>query len=266
MSAAEKVRLNMMGRVATLAIDNPPLNVLTVAVRQALLDHIVAIEGQPEIAVVVIETALGPAFSVGSDVKEFPKDEAGGLAKIRFEQTLLDRIAALAPVTVAKVRGMALGGGGELMLACDLRLGTLDCEIGFPEIRLGALPAAGGMKRLLREVGPARALDLVLRGHRVPATRALELGLLTAAVPADELDAAVDTLVDDLLTLPLNAVTAAKRAFLALQDGDRANAIEAEAFAALFRTPDLQEGLSAFLDKRPPRFNKGGGRDAVSPG
>jgi enoyl-CoA hydratase/carnithine racemase len=265
MSIAEKVRLTITGRVATLTIDNPPLNVLTVAVRQALLDRVAAIESHPEIAVVVLETALGSVFSVGSDVKEFPKHEAGGLDKIRFEQTLLDRIAALAPVTVAKARGLVLGGGAELMLACDLRVGTLESEIGFPEIRLGALPAAGGMKRLLREVGPARALDLVLRGRRVPASRALELGLLTAAVPADELDASVDALVEDLLTLPLSAVTAAKRAFLAMQEGDDANAIEAQAFATLFRTPDLQEGLSAFLEKRTPRFNQGGGRDTASP-
>lgn len=257
MSIAGEVRLSIDGRVATLVIDNPPLNVLTVAVRRALLDKVIEIESRPDMRVLVIETALDRAFSVGSDVREFPGDEAGGLAKIRFEQMLLDRIAGLAPVTIAKARGLALGGGAELMLACDLRFASLDCEIGFPEIRLGTLPAAGGMKRLLRDLGAARARDLVLRGQRVSAARAEELGLLNAAVPAARLDAHVASVVEDFLSLPAGAVAMAKRAFIAMGDGGDANTIEAEAFGALFRTPDLQEGLSAFLEKRPPRFDTG---------
>jgi len=253
--SSETVSLTIDGRTATISINHPPLNVLTIAVREALSSVIGELEARDDIAVVVIESALPSAFSVGSNVHEFPRDEAGGLAKIRFEQRLYDRIAALAPVTIGKARGLILGGGAELMLACDLRVASVDGEIGFPEIRLGALPAAGGMKRLLRELGPARARDMVLRGRRLTTTRAAEIGLLTEAVPAEALDRVVAEIVAELLALPSVAMTQAKRAFNAMQTGGDANAIEAAAFGALFRAPDLAEGLSAFVEKRLPQFN-----------
>lgn len=256
MNGAESVRLSTQGAVATLRVDSPPLNILTVAIRQALLRNVAAVEARPDIRVLVIEAAGEKAFSVGSDIREFPEDEAGGVAKIRFEQMLLDRIAGLPAVTIAKVRGMALGGGGELMLACDFRFASAGAQIGFPEVKLGALPAAGGMKRLVRELGALRARELVLSGKSVSAERAAELGLINAAVPAAELDRHVEQLAGDLVALPKSALSLAKRAIAGIAAGGEADTIEAEAFGELFRTPDLAEGLKAFTEKRPARFNR----------
>jgi enoyl-CoA hydratase/carnithine racemase len=256
MSGPETVRLSVNGPVATLLIDNPPLNVLTIVVRKALLEQIAELEVHDDVRVLVIESAGERAFSVGSDVREFPADEAGGVAKIRFEQMLLDRIAGLASVTIAKIRGMALGGGAELMLACDFRIASADSQIGFPEIRLAALPAAGGMKRLVRELGALRARELVLLGKPVSATRAAELNLINAAVAPAELDAEVDRLCRDLVSLSGHSLRLAKKAIGGIAAGGEADTLEAEVFGALFRKGDLAEGLEAFIQKRPPRFNR----------
>ncbi|MCX8997021.1 enoyl-CoA hydratase-related protein [Rhizobiaceae bacterium BDR2-2] len=250
------IGLHVDGPIATLRIENPPLNILTVALRETLFARLAKIEGRPEIRVVVLEAAGDRAFSVGSDIGEFPADELGGVAKIRFEQYLLDRLAALPAVTIAKVAGLALGGGAELMLACDFRIAASDAKIGFPEIRLGALPAAGGMKRLVHEIGPLRARELVMLGQPIEAARAAELGLVNRVVPPAELDGSVLQLANDLAALPGQALVLAKRTIAAADPAGGIDTVEAEAFGALFRGTDLAEGLSAFLAKRPPSFNR----------
>ena len=163
------------GRVARVRIDNPPLNILTTAVREALFRcvHRLAAEDGPD--VVILEGAGKRAFSVGSDIKSFPEDEVGAVNKIRFEQYLLDRITTLPQLTIAKLNGHVLGGGAELMLACDLRIAAEGTQIGFPEIKLGALPAAGGTQRLMRELGPARARELVYLGDSIDADEAYRM-------------------------------------------------------------------------------------------
>jgi len=256
MKSEASVGLSCSGPIATLLIDNPPLNILTIALREALFQRIVELENRRDIRVVVVQTGGNRAFSVGSDIKEFPKDELGGVAKIRFEQYLLDRLAGLSAVTIAKVGGLALGGGAELMLACDFRIASQQAEIGFPEIRLGALPAAGGMKRLTREIGPLRARELVLLGRPIGAGRAAELGIVNSVVPAEDLDAEVDRLAQELATLPVDAIGLAKRVIAASALSGQMDTAEAEAFGALFRGADLAEGLAAFLEKRQARFNR----------
>ncbi|WP_102960493.1 enoyl-CoA hydratase/isomerase family protein [Mangrovicella endophytica] len=257
MSAGDGVELEVSGPVATLRLCNPPLNVLTVALRRALFEQIVALSERPDIRVVIIEGQGEKAFSVGSDVKEFPTDEIGGIAKIRFEQYLLDRLAALPQVTIAKIGGYALGGGAELMLACDFRIASRDASIGFPEIKLGALPAAGGMKRLVQEIGPLRARELVMTGKPIDARRAAELGLLNEVVGPERLAEAVDRLATDLAQLPAGALALAKRTIGSAVPASGIDTAEAEAFGELFRGKDLAEGLAAFLGKRQPGFNRG---------
>lgn len=256
MTAGGGVGLSVDGAVATIRLDNQPLNILTIALRESLFERIAEVEARPEVRVVVLEAAGERAFSVGSDIAEFPADELGGVAKIRFEQYLLDRLAALPAVTIAKVAGLALGGGGELMLACDFRILATTARVGFPEIRLGALPAAGGMKRLVRDIGPLHARELVLLGQPVDAARAVALGLANRAVPPEDLDAEVARLAGELAALPGAAVRLAKRTIAVASAPGAVDTAEAEAFGALFRGADLAEGLAAFLEKRPPVFNR----------
>lgn len=244
------------GAIARLGLNNPPLHILTNQVRQALFDAVARIEANPDVRVVIIESVNGRAFSVGSDIKEFPVDQLGGVAKIRFEQYLLDRIERLPAVTIAKLDGPALGGGAELMLACDFRIASSRTKIGFPEILLGALPAAGGMKRLLRDLGPQRAKELVLLGEPIDASRAYDIGLINKVVDPDTLEGEVIALASRLALLPASATRQAKRVLGAGNGTDNIDTLEAEAFGALFESSDLPEGLSAFLQKRSPDFNQ----------
>ncbi|MFC7395638.1 enoyl-CoA hydratase/isomerase family protein [Chelatococcus sp. GCM10030263] len=250
------VSLAIEGAVARIRIANPPLNILTTAVRRALFETAGALADRRDLGVIVIESDGARAFSVGSDIREFPDDELGGVAKIRFEQYLYDRIAGLPQVVIAKLRGLALGGGGELMLACDLRVAASTAEFGFPEIKLGALPAAGGIKRLVQEVGPAMARSLIMTGRPISAARALDIGLINEVVEEGELDARVDSLAAELAGLPREALRLAKACVAAAVPSGAIDTAEAEAFGALFRTGDLREGVAAFLEKRQPRFNR----------
>ena len=260
------ILLERDGRVARVRIDNPPLNILTTAVREALFRcvHRLAAEDGPD--VVILEGAGGRAFSVGSDIKSFPEDEVGAVNKIRFEQYLLDRLTTLPQLTVAKLNGHVLGGGAELMLACDLRIAAEGTQLGFPEIKLGALPAAGGTQRLMRELGPARARELVYLGDSIDADEAYRIGLINRVVPAERLDEATEELVSALLERPANALTMAKRCLAEGLSGCLAagQTVETEAFAALFNHPNIREGIAAFQEKRKPTFRcstKGSGGD-----
>lgn len=252
----DHVSLEVKGALALLRIENGPLNILSLDLRKQLLDRVLEIERRTETRVVVMEGAGEKAFSVGSDIHEFPTDMLGGLEKIRFEQFLIERIEQLPQLTVVKLRGHVLGGGGELMLAFDFRLATTTATFGFPEIKLGALPAAGGIKRLVRDIGPVRARDLICRGRTIDAVAAEEVGLITACFPPDELDAAANTLAEELCALPGDAVRLAKGCIRAASRSLDIDTIEASAFAALYQGSNLSEGLRAFMQKRPPAFNR----------
>jgi enoyl-CoA hydratase/carnithine racemase len=241
--------------LARLTVDNPPLNILSSDVRAAMLAHLNRIAGSPDIAVVVVESQ-GSSFSAGSDIREFPDNETGGIAKIRYEQHLLNRLSGLEQVVIAKVRGHTLGGGAELMLACDLRVADNTARIGFPEIKLAALPAAGGMKRLVRDIGPIRSAEMIMTGEPISAERALELGLLNQVVVPADLDNAISTLVDRFVVSPLDALRLAKRCIKAAIAETPIDTIESQAFAELYRGQNLMEGVAAFLGKRQPHFDR----------
>jgi len=254
--SSDLITFSVDGAVARLRIENEPLNILTTELREALLRRVLDLEDRRDVRVVIIEGAGTKAFSAGSDIREFPAELVGGLQKIRFEQFLIERLERLSQITIAKLRGHVLGGGGELMLACDFRLADEATSIGFPEIRLGALPAAGGMKRLVRDVGPLRARDLVCRGRLVNAAEAVRIGLINECFPPKKLDAAADALAEELAAQPAEALRLAKRCIHAAMFVGDIDTLEADAFAELYRGPNLAEGLEAFVQKRRPAFNK----------
>ena len=154
------------------------------------------------------------------------------------------------------LRGYAFGVGLELALACDFRIAADDIELGLPEIRLGMIPGSGGTQRLVRLIGLGRAKDVIMRGRRIDADEALALGLVGEVVPADELDVAVDRLVDELAALSPLALAVAKRVLNQAYDVPLHVGLELEGFAyGLLRTThDFREGVEAFVEKRPPRF------------
>src|SRR5690348_12278414 len=172
--------------VAVLRIDRPPLNALS----SALLDEITSsardLGGDPDVKAVVV---LGgaKAFAAGADITEFGgPDEARAIGR-RFRDAY-DAIGEIPRPVIAAINGVALGGGLELALACDLRLAADNARVGQPEILLGVIPGAGATQRLPRLVGPARAKELIWSGRQVQADEALAMGLVDRVVPANELE------------------------------------------------------------------------------
>jgi enoyl-CoA hydratase len=206
---------------------------------------------------VILTGAGDKAFVAGADVSELASlgpDEARALSALGHRLGAV--IAALPVPVIAAVRGYALGGGCELALACDFIYVTPSARFGQPEVKLGAIPGFGGTQLLARRVGMARACELLLTGEVIDAAEALRLGLVNRVVePAGLLAAARATAAAVAARAPL-AVAEAKRALVRgaeLPLGE-ALALEREGFAGLFATADLREGMRAFLDKRPPKW------------
>jgi enoyl-CoA hydratase len=245
--------------VALLTIDRPSVhNALDRQTMRQLSEHVERLEADSAVRCIVITGAGDRAFAAGVDIRELVDATPGELdAAGGFERW--DRIGRLATPTIAAVRGFALGGGLELALACDLLVAAGDATFGFPEVRLGVIPGAGGTQRLTRAIGRARAMELILTGRHVRADDDAVAGLVSRLVDAGEV---VDTALSigaEIAALPVGAVRAAKSAVReaherALADGI---AFERETFFGLFGTHDQREGMRAFLEKRRPDWADG---------
>ena len=242
--------------VALVTLDRPQvMNALSFALLDELAAALAALDADPACRVIVITGAGERAFAAGVDIRELAAQTPDSLLE-RDPFAVVERIPGMRVPVIAAVRGFALGGGLELALACDLVVASDDAQLGLPELGLGVIPGAGGTQRLSRAVGRARALEVILTGRRLRADEAERLGLVTAVVPAaDTLSHALE-LAARIAAAPPLAVTSAKAAVnastrLPLVDGIR---FERAAFAALFGTEDGHEGMTAFLEKRPPAW------------
>lgn len=240
--------------VATLRIDRPPVNALNRALQEALAQAAAVIDDTERIRVVVL-TGGDSVFAAGADVREMAAWDADtARAQVGPMHAAFDAVAGIRVPVIAAIAGFALGGGCELAMCADLRIAADTATLGQPEIALGIIPGAGGTARLARLVGPSRAKDLILTGRRVDAAEALALGLVDRVVPAADLHAQAYVLAASLAHGPAGALAAAKRAIDAGTAVAAGLAAEREEFAALFGTPDQQEGFAAFLSKRRPDF------------
>jgi enoyl-CoA hydratase/carnithine racemase len=170
--------------------------------------------------------------------------------------SLVGPAAGLKQPVIAAIRGDALGPGLELALACDIRIGTKGARFGLPAVSEGLIPSAGGTQRLPRLVGPAKALEMILTGESIEAQEALRVGLVSRVVPYDELAAAATTLAGEIASRSPLAVSYVKEALhkgmdLTLDQGMR---MELDLYLLLFSTADRVEGITAFKEKRAPRF------------
>ena len=249
---ASPVKLDTRGDVAILWLDNPPANSLGPNVIEALEKAWGEIEGS---AKALIVASPNPAlFSAGADIKAFTQmDEAGG-------RDLLDRAHGLfrawersRVMTIAAVNGLALGGGCEIAMACDLRLAAYSASFGQPEINLGLIPGFGGTQRLPRLVGPAKALEMNTVGDPISAEEAYEYGLVNRLVADHEL---FDAALAWARRFAGQAPVALERIKQVSHAGDIDEGIEAEkaAFTEVFVSEDAREGIGAFLAKRKPEF------------
>ncbi|MBF7082550.1 enoyl-CoA hydratase/isomerase family protein [Desulfallas sp. Bu1-1] len=243
--------------VATIIIDNPPLNILDETIRIELMRLFEKVKENEDVRVLIIKGEGSRAFSVGSNLREFPLERgvAGGRAKVIFEQQLHDLLESLPQVTIAVLRGYVLGGGCELMMPCDLRIASEDAVFGFPEVKVGGFPCSGGTQRLLRLVGVSKAKELLLLGNQITAKEAEKLGLVNKVVPEANLDHEVLLWVKQLLNLPWQSLKAIKRCVNAgAVDPAKGKELEVEEYEKVFVTWDMREGINAFLEKRDPKF------------
>jgi enoyl-CoA hydratase/carnithine racemase len=206
----------------------------------------------------VVFTGGGRVFSAGADVTEFrDSGPAAVMAYYRSHGDVYERVARLPQPTVSAVAGYCLGGGFELALATDLRIAERSATFGLPEVGLGIVPGSGGLLRLTRAVGPARAKDLILRGRRLDAAEAHSLGLVTEVVADGDALARAQELAGELAVWPPLALQVAKQAIDLAAESSREAVVAMEqlAYGMLAGTADAQEAATAFAEKRPPRFH-----------
>jgi enoyl-CoA hydratase/carnithine racemase len=251
---SEFLRVERTPPVATVWIDRQAkMNTMTVAMRHEFPAIFQALDADDAVRVVVVRGAGGKAFSAGGDVAEFLT-----LAPADLEQwgdTLSWAERCRKPV-IAAIDGYTMGAGLELALACDFRIATRRSEFAFPEVRLGMIPGSGGTQRAARLIGMTRAKLFMMTGQRISAERAEAWGLITQCVDDDGLDRAVDALARDLADKPPVALRTLKVVLNRGADAALETALELErkAYAWLRSTHDYAEGVTAFLEKRAPRY------------
>jgi enoyl-CoA hydratase len=240
--------------VALVTLDRPEaLNALTFDLLDALVAELESLDADPTARAVVITGAGSRAFAAGADIRELaPQTSASLRDGGRFR--VWDRLAAVGLPLIAAVRGVALGGGCELAMTCDMIVAAEDATFGQPEVRIGVMPGAGGTQRLTRAIGKAKAMELILTGRSIGAIEAEVLGLVTTVVPAEATIAAALELAARIAALPPLAVRAAKAAIRDAAERGLGEGLarEREAFFRLFDTHDQAEGMAAFVEKRQP--------------
>ncbi len=237
--------------IAYLTLNRPPLNILNIAMMRELIDALDAVISEPSLRAVVLR-GEGKGFSAGADITEQQGETIEPLLET-FDSLILRLLQSPVPV-VACVHGLALGGGFEILLCADIVVAAEDARLGAPEIKLGVFPPAAAVL-LPRLVGMHRAMEMILVGELFSGLEAERLGLVNRAVPGEQLDQALELLLDKLRGLSGAALRRARRAIVestmepvevALRKLQR---IEIE---ELLPSADAQEGFRAFLEKRPP--------------
>lgn len=239
--------------VVTLTLDDPAkMNRVPLAARGQLA-HVFAETAEDDTVRFVVLTGAGENFTAGGDIAAFLEASPDHLSRLAWNVAAPERFPK--PV-IAKLRGYCLGVGLELALACDFRVAAEDAQLGLPEVGLGMIPGSGGTQRLARLAGLGRAKDVVMRRRRITAEEALAWGLVSEVVPAGELDAAVNRVISDLDQLSPLALRMAKRVLNHVYDAPLAIGLELEglAYGLLRSTHDFREGVEAFGEKRPPKF------------
>lgn len=245
------VRFALDGGVARITLARPPLNILTIAMMEAINEALEEVARQPTLKALVL-AAEGKAFSAGVAIEDHMGDRVKPMLHA-FHQ-IFRHLHALDCPSVAVVQGPALGGGAELATFCDLVIASATATLGQPEIKVGVFPPIAALHYPTR-VGAARALQLLLSGQVVPARDAERIGLVDRVVPPGELDAAVTAALGAFTDKSAVVLRLTKRAVReAREDGFEAALARLEALYAdeLMRTEDAAEGLRAFVEKRPP--------------
>jgi enoyl-CoA hydratase len=243
--------------IALVTINHPPVNALdqkTVSELGQVMDEL---EKRADAKIIILTGGGDKAFVAGADITAFT-----GLTRVTAEQfalsiqSILLKMEGSKKVMICAINGLALGGGCEVAMACDIRIASEKAKLGQPEVNLGVMPGAGGTQRLPRLVGKGRAMELVFTTDVISADEARAIGLVNRVVPPGSLLEEAKKMAKKILAKGPVAITLAKRAInegleMDLKEGLK---LEAKLFGELFDTFDMREGVKAFLEKRPPRF------------
>jgi len=253
--STEPIIVETRGRVGLIRLNRPQaLNALNAALMRELAAAVDAFEADDGIGCMII-TGSDKAFAAGADIKEMADKNFADVFSADFTAAW-HRLAQARKPIVAAVAGFALGGGCELAQQCDIVIAADNAKFGQPEIKLGIIPGIGGTQRLTHAVGKAKAMDLILTGRMMDAAEAERSGLVARIVPLsglfDEALKVAETIASMSLPSMLAAKEAVNRAFETAQsEGIR---FERRIFHSLFATRDQKEGMTAFIEKRPPKF------------
>ena len=258
----ESLLVEHLGAVARLTLNDPPFNRMSLNFMDELEQQVVDIADNSEIRSVLLTSAGEENFSVGMNLKQLPEGiERMGSAQAVFEQRLrvIRSIETMGKPWVATLFGYCLGGGLEIPLGCHFRLAAQDnAQIGLPELDLGAVPAWGGSARLTKCVGEHHALDMILRAKKISGPEAFRIGLVHEVWPIEQLKEKALELAQTLSDMPAQAVKSMLNVIVDGREKTLTELIEVEKKAVIENrgTPDSQEGMRAFLEKREPVFNQ----------
>lgn len=245
-----------IGHTVVVRIDNPPVN----ALHPDVSDEIFAVAREVEEDLSVrsfVLTGTGRCFVAGGDIKFFTTLDRRSAAKMALQvQAMQEALYRLRVPVIVALNGHALGGGLELMMACDIAIAEEQAKIGLTEVRLGLIPGAGGTRMLGRLVASGTAKRMLFTGEHITAAHAAQIGLVDEVAPAGGALPAALALAETINAMGPLAVAAAKRSMIfgadhSLDEGHRR---EVELFATLFDSADHKEGVAAFLEKRPAEF------------
>lgn len=258
---SEVLTFETRGAVALLTLNRPgKLNALSNELLDALVGALDRVELDAAVRAVVV-TGAGRAFSAGADIAAFRRHMRAGPAEavarfMRPGHRMTRRVESFPKPIIAAVNGLAYGGGCELVEATHIALAAEEATFSKAEVNIGIIPTFGGTQRLPRNVGRKAALELILSGRVFDAAEAARLGLVNRVVPAaDLLDAALALASDLAAKAPLTLAAALSAVHRGMDASiDDGLAIEEAAFARIVPTYDAQEGVAAFVEKRPPTF------------
>jgi enoyl-CoA hydratase len=246
------VRTRTENGVGYIVIHRPgQRNALSTPTREAIIATLKEWEKDGGVRVVVI-TGVGKSFAAGADLKEMLERSPEDQRKVITPPHVFDAVAGFPGPVIACINGFALGAGGELMMACDLRVAGSKAKMGQPETNLGLIPGAGGTQRLPRLVGYGRAMRMVLTGEILDAEQALQAGLVEEVVEQERLHESVKELAEELAGRSPVALRAAKLAMhaaweLPLSEG---LAKEVDLFMEVFEDPEAKKRIRAFLERK----------------
>lgn len=248
------VHLEISGKIAYITINRPPLNILDTQTLNEFEDAVNMIEKDANIQVVVIKGAGEKAFSAGADIKDHTHDKAPGMLKI-FHKVIL-HLRNLPFTTIAQVHGLALGGGCELALACDLLIAAENTQFGQPEINVGCFPPVAA-SLLPRIIGEKRAYEILVTGRRFSAQESFNFGLVNKVVPFSDLDKTTKEYCDQIVDKSKIVVSYTKEAMNFPPDFNFEKALKRSEdiyVNKLLATHDGKEGIDAYLEKRKPNW------------